>query len=52
MEKKKSRIKIKDLEVDSKELKKISDQVLAKVRGGMRRRPPISFRPYDLYPFC
>ena len=36
MEKKKSRIKIRDLDVNPKELKKITPQVLARVRGGER----------------
>jgi hypothetical protein len=35
MEKKKPRIQIKDLDVNLEELKKISPEVLAKIRGGL-----------------
>jgi hypothetical protein len=38
MEKKKSRIKIKDLNVNPKELEKMRSQVLAKIRGGQSGR--------------
>ena len=38
MEKKKTRIKIRDLDVDPKKLKNISPQVLAEIRGGQSGR--------------